>query len=151
MMSNFSPPRFPLISIPPATLLAFSLSAVVASAQVPLYQPIPLALGNPIKETLSDKDIPTGKGGFARDYLVSLSAGAQVKIEVSSSSFDTFVSLIDADGSVIGDNDDGPDGSTNSLLVVPITNSGNYIVRVQSSGKTKAIGPFTLKVTRQRP
>jgi hypothetical protein len=150
-MSNYRTTYFRFISIAPATLFAVALSTVVASAQVPLYKPIPLSVGNPVKEMLSDKDIPTGQGGFARDYVVSLSGGEQVTIALESANFDTFVSLLAADGSPIGENDDEPNGSTNSLLVVRIPDSGNYIVRVQASGKTKAIGSFTLKVSHQAP
>ncbi len=131
----------------PFTLLAVGLSAVVATAQVQLYKPIPLPVGNPIKDTLSDKDIPTGKKGFAKDYIVKLAAGDKVTISASSDSFDPFISLIAADGSVMEENDDAPDGSTNSLLVVRITKTENYIIRVRASGENKANGSFTLKVT----
>ncbi|HEY9674618.1 MAG TPA: pre-peptidase C-terminal domain-containing protein [Waterburya sp.] len=136
------------ISIAPITLLAVGLSAVVATAQVQLYKPIPLAVGNPIKDALSDKDIPTGKKGFARDYIVKLTAGDKVTVSVTSDNFDPFVSLIAADGSVVEENDDGPDGSTNSLLVARITTTEDYIIRVRASGGSKTLGAFTLKVTK---
>jgi len=134
------------ISIAPITMFAVGLSAVVATAQVQLYQPIPLSIGNSIKDALSDKDIPTGKKGFAKDYIVKLAAGDQVEIAASSDNFDTFVSLIAADGSVLEENDDDPEGSTNSLLVVKITKTENYIIRVRASGENKAHGSFTLNV-----
>jgi hypothetical protein len=137
------------LAIAPLTLLALSLSAVVATAQVQLYKPIPLSVGNPVKDTLSDKDIPTGKKGFAKDYTVRLAAGEKVTINASSDNFDTFVSLIAADGSVVEENDDGPDGSTNSVIVVKITRTEDYIIRVRASGGSKTLGSFTLKVTRQ--
>lgn len=136
--------------IVPVSLFVVSLSTSITSAQVQVYSPIPLQVGNDIKDTLSNKDIPTGQGGFSRDYLLSLKAGDQVSIELKSDSFDTIVTLLAADGSTVGENDDGPDGSTNSLLFVRIVKSGNYIVRVHGFGD-KAVGPFTLKVTRLRP
>lgn len=139
------------ISIAPLTLLAVHLSAVVATAQVQLYKPIPLSVDNPIKDTLSDKDIPTGKKGFAKDYSVKLAKGDNVTIAVSSENFDTFVSLIAADGSVIEENDDGPDGSTNSVLITRITRTEPYIIRVRAAGENKAFGAFTLKVTKSAP
>jgi hypothetical protein len=137
------------ISIAPLSLLAVALSAVVATAQAQLYKPIPLSIDNPVKDTLSDKDIPTGKKGFAKDYTVRLAAGDKVMIAASSDNFDTFVLLIAADGSVVEENDDGPDGSTNSLLLAKITKTENYIIRVRSAEGNKAHGSFTLKVTRQ--
>lgn len=143
------PRTLSVLAIAPFTLLALSLSAVVATAQVPLYKPIPLSVGNPVKDTLSDKDIPTGKKGFAKDYTIRLAAGEKVTIAASSDNFDTFLSLIAADGSVVEENDDGPDGTTNSLIVVKITRTEDYIIRVRASGGSKTLGSFTLKVTRQ--
>ncbi len=58
------------------------------------------------------------------------------------------VSLLASDGSTVGENDDGPDGTTNSLLVVSIFKTGIYTVRVRASNKAKkAVGPFTIFVT----
>lgn len=139
------------ILIAPFTLFVVGLSTAIGTAQAQLYKPIPLSVGNPIKDTLSDKDIPTGKKGFAKDYIVRLAAGDKVSIAATSDNFDTFVTLIAADGAVVEENDDGPDGSTNSLLVTQITKSENYIIRVRASGENKADGSFTLKVTKSVP
>lgn len=137
------------IAIAPVTLLSLCLSAMLGTAQAQLYQPIPVTVGNPIKDTLSDKDIPTGKQGFARDYIVRLEAGDKVAIAVESENFDTFVMLIASDGSILGENDDRATGDTNSLLVTKIDKTEDYIIRVRASGDTKAKGSFTLKVTHQ--
>ena len=126
--------------------------AVDFEAKSRVYEPIPLPISRPIVDTLSSVDIPLGQGGFARDYIVSLSVGDQVVIELKSERFDTFVSLLASDGSTVGENDDGPDGTTNSLLIVCIPKSDIYTVRVQASGEAKeAVGPFTLFVRRLRP
>lgn len=130
--------------------LAAGTSVTGANAQNQLYSPIPLPLGNEVSDTLSEKDIPTGQGGFSRDYLITLTEGDQVAVDLTSTSFDAIVSLIGEDGSTVAENDDGPDGSTNSLLFSRVTKSGNYIVRVRAFGET-GVGPFTLKVTRLRP
>jgi hypothetical protein len=79
-----------------------------------------------------------------------LSAGDQVAIDLTSESFDTILTLLASDGSTVGENDDGPDGSTNSLLFTRITEAGRYIVRVRAFGATSG-GAFKLKVTRLRP
>ena len=126
------------------------LSKAIAKSRV--YEPIPLPISKPIVDTLSSVDIPLGQGGFARDYIVSLSAGDEVVIELKSERFDTFVSLLASDGSTVGENDDGPDGTTNSLLMVCIPKSDTYTVRVQASGEAKeAVGLFTLFVRLLRP
>jgi hypothetical protein len=150
------------ISIRPRSVLlslAASLTALICISAAPkpglaqnkLYNPIPLQTGNQISDRLSSQDIPTGKGGFARDYTVSLAVGDQLVIDVLSEDFDTIVALIDtANGTTIAENDDGPDGSTNSLLFTRITKAGTYIVRVQAFGETIG-GSFKLKVTRLKP
>ncbi|MGB3241075.1 MAG: PPC domain-containing protein [Geitlerinemataceae cyanobacterium] len=133
----------------PATLMAIATSSIRTQAQT-LYNPIRLPANGEMTDTLSEKDIPTGQGGFARDYLIELQANDQMTIDVTSDSFDSIVSLIAPDGLTIAENDDGPDGSTNSLLFTRITSPGTYIVRVRAFGETGS-GPFNLKVTRLRP
>ena len=135
----------------PATLLAIGVSATAAFAQVnKLYSPIFLPAKGEVSDTLSDKDIPTGQGGFARDYTVKLNKGDNLAVDLSSDSFDCIVTLLGPDGSTLAENDDGPDGTSNSLLFTRITKAGKYIVRVHSFGET-GVGPFKLKVTRLQP
>ena len=130
--------------------MAVSLTAAVAKAQNQLYNPIPMPPSNEVSDTLTDKDIPIEKGGFARDYVINLTTEDQVAIDLSSESFDSIVTLLAADGSTVGENDDGPDGSTNSLLFTRITEAGKYIIRVRAFGATGG-GAFKLKVTRLKP
>jgi len=135
-----------------ATVLTVVLRALPAPAQSgqAVYNPLPLSSGREIADTLSERDIPTGDGGFSRDYRVRLENGDQVAIDLLSEEFDTIAILIKADGSRVAENDDGPDGTTNSLLFARITETGDYIVRVRAFGETGG-GAFRLKVTRLRP
>jgi hypothetical protein len=143
--------RFSFALLVPATLLAVSLTAVVARAQnCSLYNPISLPPSGEVSDKLTDKDIPVGEGGFARDYVMNLNGGDQVSIDLISENFDSIVTLLAADGSTVGENDDGPDGSTNSLLFTRINETGKYIIRVRAFGQTGG-GAFKLKVTRLRP
>ncbi len=112
-----------------------------------VYNPVPLPINGEVRETLSDRDIPTGEGGFARDYSIQLAAGDQIAIDVTSENFDTVVMLINYQGKTIGKNDDGPDGSSNSLLFTRIKDAGTYYIRVQGFGETSS-GEFRLKVSR---
>lgn len=134
----------------PAVALTIGMSALRADAQEQMYNPIPLPTNNEISDSLSEKDIPTGFGGFARDYLVAFEEGDQVVIDLTSEEFDTIITLIAPDGSTFGENDDGPDGTTNSLLFARIPRPGNYILRVRPYGG-QGMGAFNLKVTRLRP
>lgn len=133
----------------PATLLTIGMGALTGSAYAQMYNPIPLPQGGEISDTLTDTDIPTGFGGFARDYVVNFEAGDQVVIDLTSDEFDTIITLLGPDGSTFGENDDGPDGTTNSLLFARITQPGRYILRVRPYAG-QGIGSFMLKVTRLR-
>lgn len=124
--------------------------SAIAQSNQPVYSPLPLTSGQEITDTLSTQDIPTGEGGFSRDYRIRLENGDQVAIDLLSEEFDTIVVLIKGDGSKVSENDDGPDGTTNSLLFARITETGEYIVRVRAFGETGG-GQFRLKVTRLRP
>ncbi|MBR8828037.1 MAG: PPC domain-containing protein [Gomphosphaeria aponina SAG 52.96 = DSM 107014] len=129
----------------------FSIVQVLpVKAQLRMYNPTSLPSNYEVTDTLTIEDIPTGDGGFARDYYVQLEAGDQVAIDVISDDFDAMVVLVADDGSTIAENDDGPDGSTNPLLFARITEAGKYIVRVRAFGETGG-GKFTLKLTRLQP
>ncbi|WP_245894067.1 PPC domain-containing protein [Chamaesiphon polymorphus] len=112
-----------------------------------VYAPISLPVGGEVNDTLSDRDIPTGDGGFARDYSIQLKAGDQIAIDLTSETFDAVVTLLNSEGKTVGKNDDGPDGSSNSLLFTRIKDTGNYVIRVQGFGETSS-GAFKLKVSK---
>ena len=136
--------------IPVALTVIITGMTSAFAQQLKLYNPIPLTTGNQVSDSLSDKDIPTGQGGFARDYLVKLTKGDNLAIDLSSDSFDSIITLLAPDGSTVAENDDGPDGSSNSLLFTRITKTGTYIVRVRSFGETGG-GTYKLRVTRLKP
>ena len=132
------------------TIFAVGLPTLPALAQSKIYDPPSISSEQTISDILTENDIPTGEGGFARDYHVRLEKGDQVAIDLSSDNFDSMVMLIAADGAKVAENDDGPDGTTNSLLFSRITEAGKYIVRVRAFGETSG-GKFTLKLTKLRP
>lgn len=120
------------------------------SAQSQIYNPIPLQENQPILDTLTTDDIPTGDGGFARDYTITLDKGDQIAIDLMSDDFDTVVILMSEDGVTIAENDDAPDSDSNSLLFTRIADSGRYIIRVRAFGAVGS-GNFNLKLTKLKP
>ncbi len=138
------------VIIVPAILLTIGISTRAAFAQNKLYSPIPLTSSTEFTDTLSDKDIPTGQGGFARDYAVKLNKGDNLAVDLSSDNFDSIITLLAPNGTTLSENDDGPDGSSNSLLFTRIVETGTYIIRVRSFGET-GVGKFKLKVTKLQP
>ncbi|MDJ0569815.1 MAG: PPC domain-containing protein [Pleurocapsa sp. MO_192.B19] len=136
-----------------AAIIAFGsagFQTIPTQAQSKIYDPPSITSEQEISDTLTENDIPTGEGGFARDYYVQLEKGDQVAIDLTSDNFDSMVTLIAADGATIAENDDGPDGTTNSLLFSRITDAGKYIIRVRAFGETSG-GKFTLKLTKLKP
>jgi hypothetical protein len=129
------------------TSLFLSDNGAIAQSS-PFYQPRALINGK-VTDTLSDRDIPTGQKGFAKDYKIKVTADDRLEIAVNSTAFDTVVTLLNAEGNAIAENDDGDVGS-DSLLFVKIPKSGIYTVRVQSFGGSRG-GKFTLTVTRLQP
>jgi hypothetical protein len=134
----------------PLMAIALSSWALRTAAQTNFYNPIPLTLNQTLTDRLSLRDIPTGEGGFARDYVVNLTSGDQVAIDVKSDEFDTIVMLIADDGSTVVANDDSTEGGTQSLAFARIQETGSYIVRVKTFAATGG-GQFSLKVSRLRP
>jgi hypothetical protein len=121
--------------------------ATSSSSSSPVYKPLSLSLDKDVIGTLSDRDIPLGDGGFAQDYTIQLNAGDQVAIDLISDNFDPVVALLTKEGKTVGKNDDGPDGTSNSLLFARVKKSGSYLVRVQGFSDTSG-GNFTLRVSR---
>jgi hypothetical protein len=150
---NFSPgdrhPKIKVFLFTTVCSILMSAHMVVAQNRPNTYKPIPLE-GSEVTDVLTDKDIPTGQKGFARDYVIQAEKDERLEISLNSEAFDTVVTLLGKDGDVIAENDDGASDSTNSLLFTKIRKSGTYVVRVQSFGGSSG-GKFTLRVTKLRP
>lgn len=140
-----------IISFSAALYCFFNLGILGLYAQTPaktrVYNPQVISPDTEINETLSEYDIPTGKGGFARDYYIQLDKGDQIAIDLISDDFDAVLILLASDGSTVAENDDAPDGSTNALIFARITEAGKYFIRVTAFGET-GNGRFNLKLTR---
>ncbi len=114
-----------------------------------VYKPTAISSGSEINDILTDKDIPTGQKGFARDYILEAQKDERLEITVNSGSFDTVLSLLDTKGEVIAENDDAASDTTNSLIFFKVRQSGTYTIRVSSFGGSSG-GKYTLKVTKLR-
>jgi len=133
-----------------ATAAIVTFGFTTAARADDLYNPQPLPGSGSVNGLLSEVGIPTGMGGYAYDYIVELDEGDRVEIESFSDSFDTILTLIGPDGATVAENDDGPDGTTNSLLYTRVTSSGRYTIRVRAFGAAGE-GPFTVNLVRLRP
>ncbi len=160
-LSNYQPSH--LVSIVPIKLItgiAAGLGAIaicltshaslsLAQVRSSVYKPTVISSGTEVNDILTDKDIPTGQKGFARDYILDAQKDERLEITVNSGSFDTVLSLLDVKGDVIAENDDAASDTTNSLIFFKVRQSGTYTVRVSSFGGSSG-GKYTLKVTKLR-
>jgi Bacterial pre-peptidase C-terminal domain len=132
-----------------AIAIALTSFAPISVAQVreSVYKPTAIASGVDVNDILTDKDIPTGQKGFARDYAINVQKDERLEISVNSGGFDTVLSLLDSKGEVVAENDDAVGDNTNSLIFFKVRQSGSYIVRVSSFGGSSG-GKYTLRVNK---
>lgn len=98
-------------------------------------QPVPAQPGAVPSQTLSgalqagDGTRPSGE--FADNYTFTWPAGAAIRIETTSSEFDTFL-IVRSPSGATQQNDDGIPGTTNSALDMITSEAGTYTVTVSS-------------------
>jgi hypothetical protein len=105
-----------------------------------------LIVGNAETGSLEDGDQQIETGEFQDLYVFDGDAGQGVRVEMSSSDFDTFVALITPSGDII--NNDDYEGSTSmSVVEMQLPESGRYRVAATSyqAGET---GAYRLLVNR---
>lgn len=99
-----------------------------------------------ISGSLSSTDYsnPSRTGAYRDDYRVTgVSAGQQIRANLNSSSFDTYLQLVNATtGEVLSYNDDA-NGTLNSELSFTVQSGIDYIVRATSYG-SNITGSYTL-------
>jgi hypothetical protein len=138
---------FAIASFTAISLVIANLSPLSAQPLKPLYKPTPITTGIDVNDTLTDKDIPTGQKGFARDYAITVQKDERLEITVRAESFDTVLSLLDSKGEVVAENDDAVGEGSNSLIFFRVVQSGKYTIRVSSFGGSSG-GKFVLRVNR---
>lgn len=111
---------------------------------------LPIVLGSSVTGTISRSDcgFNDGAGGptyFAKRYLLSLVSAARVQMDLTSTTFDTYLILQNAAGTVIDENDDVSSTSTNSRLTANLA-AGQYVINTTSFDPDK-VGAFGLAVT----
>ncbi len=114
----------------------------------------PIGLGQSMNGTLAISDCSLGDGTYVDAYSFSGTANQQVSILMTSSAFDTYLYLLNPDGSVLRINDDlNPGVDTNSRI--PATGyftlpaNGTYTI-LANSFDAGATGAYVLTLT-ERP
>lgn len=84
-------------------------------------------------------------GSLYDEYQFQGRQGQRVTISMESSEFDTYLLLVDPNGQLVDQNDDGSEGSTNSQLVVTLPANGIYTV-IANAYDSAGRGRYTLTV-----
>lgn len=100
--------------------------------------------GVPVSGSLAPGDVTLNSGEFVDWYSLSGTTGQQMRIEVTSPDFDTYI-LVRGSGLSL-DNDDRPDGTTNSQIGATLPATATYQLGV-TSYRPAETGAYTLSIT----
>lgn len=124
---------------------AYQLSvAAVSTSTCTTSSATATAVGQTVNGAISTTDCSLSDGSYADMYRFTLAAGQSVQIDLTSSAFDAFLILYDANGTLITSNDDVGSG-TNSRIVQTLT-AGTYYIAATTlyPGRT---GAYQLSIT----
>lgn len=104
-----------------------------------------ISLGSTVSGTITNEDV-------ADAYTFEGNTGESIEVDLNatSGSLDTLVVLLDANGNRVADNDDGPDGTTDSQLTTILPNTGSYTLVATRYGQTigGTEGNYSMSVNR---
>ena len=92
---------------------------------------------------LSTASCAASDGSYFDLWQFSGTAGQSVSIDMTSSSFDAFLILLDPNGKPVADNDDIASGNTNSRITFTLTSSGTWTVAANAL-KANQFGTYTI-------
>ena len=125
-----------------AYTLALARGPEVAAAQE-------IAIGGSVDGSLNEDD-SRGEGVAVADaYRFTGREGQRIRIDMSSSDFDTYVELFDADHTSLAEDDDGGPEGTNSRLTFTLPATGTYFIEARAFAE--ATGGYSLSVSEVEP
>ena len=93
--------------------------------------------------SLDPEDERLNDGSFYDTYDFAGRSGQEVTIQLTSSSFDTYLILVDSRGRKIAENDDASSSSLNSSLTVSLPEDGTYQI-IANGIDSSAVGNYHL-------
>jgi hypothetical protein len=102
-----------------------------------------ITLGQTINGSLTGSDCLAPDGSRADLYRLTIQEPTHVSMLMQSTAFDAYIVLLDADGDVIGEDDDSAGGSNAGLSGV--LNAGTYYVAANSAAAGES-GAYSLTV-----
>lgn len=124
----------------------YSLSLAEGPAPAPAEA---IEIGATVEGNLTETDAKGEGGGVADAYRFQGREGQRVRIDMSSTNFDTFIQLFDENRSSLADDDDGAAEGTNSRLTFVLPRTGAYIVEARAF--SEGTGAYTLAIAEVAP
>ncbi len=141
---TFTPPEAGTYELRAGPLRASGAGAYTVSLTEGPRPPVAQRIGldDTVRGELTDEDARTEEGGPADAFSFTGQEGQRVRIDMSSTDFDTYLELFDQDRTSLATDDDGAGQGTNSRLVFTLPRDGTYIIEARPF--SSANGDYTL-------
>ena len=118
------------------------LSALLLAPAVAAAEPR-LPVAEELSGTIGGGDTTNARGALEDGFVVDLTAGQSLKVELRSSEFDAFLSATGPDGATVAEDDDSLGGSNARINFTAVT-AGRYRIAVSSFQRGQS-GDYTLR------
>ncbi|MFC7379917.1 PPC domain-containing protein [Brevundimonas sp. GCM10030266] len=108
-----------------------------------------IRIGQEVRGELTETDGRSANGGYADAYRFSGREGQRVRIDMTSSAFDTYIELFDDEQTSLATDDDGGPEGTNSRLVFTLPKTGSYVIEARAF--SQSTGAYRLNLTEVEP
>lgn len=109
----------------------------------------PIAIGATVEGALSEDDGKNANGVPADAWGFEGREGQRIRIDMTSTEFDTFLELFDAAGTSLATDDDGGPEGTDSRLIFTLPADGPYVIEARAF--TTATGAYSLSLSEMEP
>ena len=109
----------------------------------------PIAIGATIEGELSESDGKSESDTPADAFRFEGQEGQRIRIDMTSSDFDTYLELFDENRVSLDEDDDGGPEGTDSRITITLPRTGAYIIEARAFSET--IGDYSLSVTEVEP
>ena len=109
----------------------------------------PLAIGATVDGELTAGDGKSGRGSPADAYRFEGREGQRIRIDMTSSDFDTWLELFDENNVSLDEDDDGGPEGTDSRLTFTLPRTGAYIIEARAF--SDGLGDYSLSVSEVEP
>lgn len=124
----------------------YDLALAVAAPAAPAGRLGELRVGQTVGGRLEYGDSVLGDSTYADIYLYRAESDGNIAVELSSSDFDAYLILRDADGRTIATDDDGASSGTNALIIASVAAGRTYRILANSFGTERSTGTYRVSL-----